>query len=691
MAELNNADFVEIINEYETLNIAPDDILLVRKVTDGPHAGKTAGIRGVNLIPGATDLTSYQWVSTQNYDTGDAALYANKWWESLQDGNLGNLPSEGALWTQVNKVTASSLKKWSPGMYVEADVYVVYNLILFELNAAPDTPRPFNSVSNPLLDSENWTAITAGENSTGLVKLDKIGGRSYGEANPLTGPIDFDLSDSIIGGCATMEHNDDTEPDINTSLNQYIIGTYEPNVLNVFWFCRVAESTMAINITQPTYIAGVDDLTNPEIISAVIQNTIPNQLLVEYSRRVNVNDVLGQSISGDQVITVDSIISGLGTTFITYEISPDAIQGSELVLNVSSDNSVHDLSVNANPLLPVNFNITNNTGVLLPLSTPTNFIAFDVGDQFLTLSWDPVVDAENYIVLRGLLPDFSDGVQIYSGANPTFDDSGLTVNTTYYYQVKAQDIDGIYSDSAFATLSQTTQYTVPIINVEHLWHKLDIATTGVSGANVVSSTDSLTDTPYPMVDIDGFVSPIRSTLDSKECVEFTGGGLTTSNSAQILFNQSFSISMQIAPNDGNPASPQILAQSYDGTANNRVLIQLSSDGKLVFYLGANGTSLFATTVNPVFADGAAAVFTSIIYTVESEGVLKLYVNGVDTALDLSDLSTIDLSTFTLTDNFRVGIRKTSTSFDLPFLGKMRMLVIQPVIYTQDHVDYIASL
>lgn len=168
MAELDNARFPKIYQEYPTDNISPDDIILIYK----PSTGQTHGILGVHVIPGTTDVSNYQWVSTATYNTDDPVLYANKWWVSLQDNNTGNLPSENAFWAQVNKVVGSALKKWSAGVYVQDDEYVIHNKILYELNPSPGTPRPYNSVNSPDVDTTNWTAITSGNQPT--VRIDQM-------------------------------------------------------------------------------------------------------------------------------------------------------------------------------------------------------------------------------------------------------------------------------------------------------------------------------------------------------------------------------------------------------------------------------------------------------------------------------------------------------------------------------------
>lgn len=154
MAELANARFPKIYQDFPTETVETDDILLIYK----PSTGKTHGILGINVIPNS-DVSNYQWVSTATYDTGDPVLSNNKWWVSLIDSNTGNIPSENANWTQVNRISGSSLRKWTAGLYVNDDEYVVYGGVLYELNASPGTARPYNSTTNPSVDTANWTIV----------------------------------------------------------------------------------------------------------------------------------------------------------------------------------------------------------------------------------------------------------------------------------------------------------------------------------------------------------------------------------------------------------------------------------------------------------------------------------------------------------------------------------------------------
>ena len=97
--------------------------------------------------------------------------------------------------------------------------------------------------------------------------------------------------------------------------------------------------------------------------------------------------------------------------------------------------------VNTNELVPRQI-ITDDP----PAFASSSFTASNVTVNSATLNWDTNPQATQYIVKR-------DGVQIYSGAGITFNDSGLSPNTTYQYELIAQNLGG---SSPPMTLNVTT-------------------------------------------------------------------------------------------------------------------------------------------------------------------------------------------------------------------------------------------
>lgn len=104
--------------------------------------------------------------------------------------------------------------------------------------------------------------------------------------------------------------------------------------------------------------------------------------------------------------------------------------------------------------IPLIHQLINSGGGLLPqLDSPSPLIASNETSTTIDLSWSDV-SADNYILQRATQSDFSDAVQIYSGASTSFGDTGLDSLTTYYYRVKSQKTG--YSDSEYSSTSTST-------------------------------------------------------------------------------------------------------------------------------------------------------------------------------------------------------------------------------------------
>ena len=84
-----------------------------------------------------------------------------------------------------------------------------------------------------------------------------------------------------------------------------------------------------------------------------------------------------------------------------------------------------------------------------PLDTPTGFTATP-GDTQITLTWDDMADATNYIIDRADDSGFTTGLtEVYNGAHvASHNDTGLTNGQQYYYRIKSQASG--YADSDYA-------------------------------------------------------------------------------------------------------------------------------------------------------------------------------------------------------------------------------------------------
>ena len=92
-------------------------------------------------------------------------------------------------------------------------------------------------------------------------------------------------------------------------------------------------------------------------------------------------------------------------------------------------------------------------------SMPTNMAFNNIGSTSMTVSWNNNQngDGTRYYLERSLSgnPSGTDWVVIYSGTEPYYTDEGLTAKTTYYYRVRAQNLDNEYGDYSAIT-SQIT-------------------------------------------------------------------------------------------------------------------------------------------------------------------------------------------------------------------------------------------
>lgn len=106
----------------------------------------------------------------------------------------------------------------------------------------------------------------------------------------------------------------------------------------------------------------------------------------------------------------------------------------------------------------------NTTGATIP-TVPTGLTARPA-NTIVTMKWTPVTGATGYTLARATT---SGGTltNIYTGANTTFADTGLTNGSTYYYKVLATNSAGSSANSAEVTGTPA----VPAANGTYNWHR----------------------------------------------------------------------------------------------------------------------------------------------------------------------------------------------------------------------------
>lgn len=97
------------------------------------------------------------------------------------------------------------------------------------------------------------------------------------------------------------------------------------------------------------------------------------------------------------------------------------------------------------------------TGGSSTLSAPGSFTATPISATQINLTWNASPNATGYTVDRATNSGFTTGVTlgIYSGNGTSYNNTGLTASTQYYYRIRATAAG--YTDSGYSTTNATTQ------------------------------------------------------------------------------------------------------------------------------------------------------------------------------------------------------------------------------------------
>ncbi len=111
------------------------------------------------------------------------------------------------------------------------------------------------------------------------------------------------------------------------------------------------------NFTGITVINNVEAETiNPTIVSAVIEHTSQDDIVVNFDEMVYITDVSGFSISGTSASI--SNVDGSGTTVLTFTLDANALYSDILTLSYDGLGNTEDRV--GNILMPVDFSVINN-------------------------------------------------------------------------------------------------------------------------------------------------------------------------------------------------------------------------------------------------------------------------------------------------------------------------------------------
>jgi fibronectin type 3 domain-containing protein len=238
-----------------------------------------------------------------------------------------------------------------------------------------------------------------------------------------------------------------------------------------------------------------------------------------------------------------------------------------------------------------------------PPSAPTSLVA-SAGNNSAALTWQNVLGASSYNVLRGTASGGEGMTPIATVSSPTFQDNGLTNGTTYYYEVTAVNTFGQsgVSNEAFATpqaaapaapaLSGAAGNGQAVLN----WS----AAAGAASYNVYEGTSSGGESSAPIA------TGITATT-------YTVTGLTngTTYYFQVVGVNSVgagAISNEVALKPlGAPAAPANLTARGE---NGQAVLSWSASAGASSYNVYSGTAPAAESATPIATDVASTTYTA---------------------------------------------------------------------------------
>lgn len=156
-----------------------------------------------------------------------------------------------------------------------------------------------------------------------------------------------------------------------------------------------------------------------------------------------------------------------------------------------------------------------------------------------------------------------------------------------------------------------------------------------------------------------------------------------------LFAHSFSVSCWIRPRDGRPPAVYTIYHDVQNTGainNSRTYALVLTTGQVNVVLAIGGTAVQATTLDPVFDDNAVQRPYHLAITFTSGDAIRIYIDGVLTALDPAfpgDISGLTMANYVNATNvLAIGVNRTGAStYNNHFYGHIREFTIQPVVYS----------
>ena len=179
-------------------------------------------------------------------------------------------------------------------------------------------------------------------------------------------------------------------------------------------------------------------------------------------------------------------------------------------------------------------------GSVTQLAAPGSFTATPASSSQINLSWNTVPNATTYIVDRATNSGFTTGVTtgIYSGSGTSYNDTGRSASTQYFYRIRATAAG--YVDSNYSTANATTSgagavledLTFPtfvnLANTGTTWNATSTAALydgyGLSGKKLAAGADGYIRQKFTASDASAAIIAFNTSATNQKYQDVPGSG-----------------------------------------------------------------------------------------------------------------------------------------------------------------------
>ena len=142
----------------------------------------------------------------------------------------------------------------------------------------------------------------------------------------------------------------------------------------------------------------------------------------------------------------------------------------------------------------------------------------------------------------------------------------------------------------------------------------------------------------------------------------------TGNSFQTTFNGSFTISLWVKPEDGNPEGLEFVFGANNSGSEDLVFLHILTTGEITFSYASNNTLVSAQTSSAVFSDGPTAWTHVALVAPGTSSNQLIYINGNPVSVTIVGGTIPEMSTWESSDEVFIGASDNAGTAGNHFAG-----------------------